>query len=300
MSVRMLDATASDFLAMDAPGLAASIRGAEGRTLSAEVIATTAPPVGGISLGELAAAFGADLITLDAYDALKPQIMGVTSHILEDKQPLAAYKRLLGRPIAVNLVVAPDNLTLNGRQAIPEHFELIHDQGADLVFLYARPGQGGTIERQQAAARQAGEVFGDEVLLIGVPSFSLPPPRTPQQIITYQQHIDTLMEAGCAGIGMPMPGSKQGWLFDTARQLIDHVHSADGLAWVFVTGSVEGAPPETMQQMAVAAKQLGADAIRLDEAGLSGMPLPENIYQFSLALRGKRHTYRRMASSIRR
>ncbi|MEZ4671434.1 MAG: hypothetical protein R3E39_26320 [Anaerolineae bacterium] len=55
-----------------------------------------------------------------------------------------------------------------------------------------------------------------------------------------------------------------------------------------------------MTPLALEANQIGADAVRLDEAGLSGMPVPENIHAFSLVLRGERHTYRRMASSIMR
>jgi hypothetical protein len=52
--------------------------------------------------------------------------------------------------------------------------------------------------------------------------------------------------------------------------------------------------------LALQAKMLGFDVHRLDEAGLSGMPTPENILAYSLAIRGERHTYRRMALSIRR
>jgi hypothetical protein len=92
----------------------------------------------------------------------------------------------------------------------------------------------------------------------------------------------------------------KGWLFDQTCQIIDGIQQNQGLAWLFVTGSVEGASEDAMVQLALAAKQLGADAYRLDEAGLSGMPIPENILTFSIAIRGRRHTYRRMAISIRR
>lgn len=59
-------------------------------------------------------------------------------------------------------------------------------------------------------------------------------------------------------------------------------------------------PRENIQQMALNAKMLGGDVYRLDEAGLAGMPLPENILEFSLTIRGKRHIYRRMALSVLR
>jgi hypothetical protein len=94
-----------------------------------------------------------------------------------------------------------------------------------------------------------------------------------------------------------MPGSKQGWRLDETAELVDNIHSYHGLVWLIMTGSVEGSPVENIHQMALNAKMIGGDVYRLDEAGLSGMPLPENIFEFSLTVKGKRHTYRRMALS---
>jgi hypothetical protein len=102
------------------------------------------------------------------------------------------------------------------------------------------------------------------------------------------------------GVGLPLPGSKQGWTVEAAARLVDCIHSEGGLAWSIITGSVEGSQAETMIQLALQAKMIGFDVHRLDEAGLSGMPSPENILNYSLAIRGERHTYRRMAMSIRR
>jgi hypothetical protein len=47
-------------------------------------------------------------------------------------------------------------------------------------------------------------------------------------------------------------------------------------------------------------KMTGADILHIGDAGYSGMANPENILAFSLAIRGRRHTYRRMAVSINR
>ncbi|MBL8157313.1 MAG: hypothetical protein JNM70_24285, partial [Anaerolineae bacterium] len=156
---------------------------------------------------------------------------------------------------------------------------------------------GGTPEMQVAAARQIMGSGSRPPMVVGVPSFSKPPPRDAGSVESLRAEALALLDAGCAGVAFPMPGSKQGWMADTTAALIDAVHGRGGLAWLFVTGSVEGAPQPVLQQLAVLGKQLGADAFRLDEAGLSGMPPPENILAFSLALRGARHTYRRMAAS---
>ncbi|HML20523.1 MAG TPA: hypothetical protein PKD09_02675 [Aggregatilinea sp.] len=301
MAVRLLDAFASDFARMSGADLAASIRQAEGRTLAAEVILSSEPPVEGVSHGEIAAAMGADLIALDAYDPFAPAIPGAPASVLDDPTPLEAYSRLLGRPVGINLIVADADLGsgLGGRRVSEASVEAVAAQGADFVFLYVRPKMGGTPEMMQAAARLIADRAPD-VMLIGVPSFSLPAPRDAQGVAGYLQQASALLDAGCAGIGLPAPGSKQGWLFEPTAQIIDAIHAREALAWLFVTGSIEGASTDAMVQIALAAKQLGADAVRLDEAGLSGMPVPENILVFSIALRGKRHTYRRMAASILR
>jgi len=44
----------------------------------------------------------------------------------------------------------------------------------------------------------------------------------------------------------------------------------------------------------------GADLHHIGDAGYTGMAVPENIFAYSVAIRGLRHTYARMARSIRR
>jgi hypothetical protein len=301
MTRRLLDATPHDFAQMDGAALQASIRAADGRTLAVEVICTVDPPVEGITQGELAAAMGADVIVLDRYDPLRPRIAGAPENDRSDRAPLAAYKHLLGRPLGINLIVVGDSAgkDLGGRTAQKPHIDLAVEQGVDCLFLYARPGMGGTLERQVETAAAVRRDHGRRVLLIGVPTFSAAPPRTDDALTRYCDSAARLVEAGCDGIGLPMPATKSGWTVDAAASIVDQVHRAGGLAWLFVTGSIEGAPQDVMFTLALTAKQIGADAVRLDEAGLSGMPVPENILAFSLAFRGRAHTFRRMASARR-
>ena len=46
--------------------------------------------------------------------------------------------------------------------------------------------------------------------------------------------------------------------------------------------------------------EAGADIHHIGDSGYMGMALPENITAYSVAIRGKRHTYRRMAMSLGR
>lgn len=46
--------------------------------------------------------------------------------------------------------------------------------------------------------------------------------------------------------------------------------------------------------------ETGTDIHPLGDSGYGGMALPENLQAYSIAIRGIRHTYRRMADSINR
>lgn len=302
MAKRILDASSSDFFSMNAAQLAQSIRETEGRTISAEVICTYEPPVEGVTHAEIAAAFGADIITLDHFDPDNPLIRGLPSSIASQPDILRQLKRMIGRPIAVNMAVTrqEEGGWLYTRRYSAERLEKLVQQGADIVFLYGDPHSGQTAAEVAAAAREARARYGDDLMLVGVPDVFFPPPNDEAQREKYRQAHEQILSAGAQCIGLVMPGSKQGWRLEETAGLVDHVHDMGGLVWLILTGSVEGSPRENIQQMALNAKMLGGDVYRLDEAGLAGMPLPENILEFSLTIRGKRHTYRRMALSVLR
>jgi hypothetical protein len=302
MTKRILDATASDFLAMNAAQLAQSIRETEGRTISAEVICTYEPPVEGVTHAEIAAAFGADIITLDQYDPDHPLIRGLPDSIASQPDILRQLKRLVGGPIAVNMAVTrqSEGGWLYSRRYSAERLEKLVQQGADIVFLYGDSATGQTAPQVAQAAREARQRYGDALMLVGVPDVYFPPPVNEAIREQYRNAHQQILEAGAQCIGLVMPGSKQAWRLEDTAALVDHIHGLNGLVWLILTGSVEGSPLENIQQMALNAKMLGGDVYRLDEAGLAGMPLPENILEFSLTIRGKRHTYRRMALSVLR
>lgn len=301
MTSRILDATASEFMAMNAFELAESIRKGEGRTISVEVICTDQPPVDGVTNAELAAAFGADIVVLDRYDPLTPVILGAPNSLMLSTTPLKELKTLIGRPVGLNLLVGsklPAEKT--GRAFTPRIAQTACDQGADIFFVINQPSYGGTIEQMCTAGEWVRKNLDGKVMIVAVASASTPPPRTSADMMSFADSLKPLLQAGYQGIGLPLPGSKQGWTPEAAGYLVDCIHAEGGLAWAILTGSVEGSPREAMINLALQAKMLGFDVHRLDEAGLSGMPSPENIFTYSLAIRGERHTYRRMALSISR
>lgn len=64
--------------------------------------------------------------------------------------------------------------------------------------------------------------------------------------------------------------------------------------------SQEGADAETIREIALLCKMTGTDLHHIGDAGYPGIAVPENILRYSLAIRGRRHTYRRMARSVNR
>ena len=44
----------------------------------------------------------------------------------------------------------------------------------------------------------------------------------------------------------------------------------------------------------------GADIHHISDTGVPGMSLPQNIMAYSIAIRGERHTYHKMAQSVNR
>ncbi len=301
MTIRILDAVASEFMVMTAVELAESIRKGEGRTISVEVNCADQPPVDGVTHAELAASLGADIILLDRYDPPSPMIQGAPDSVTHSATPLKSLKALVGRPVGINLLAGSHiPAEKSGRAFTPAVAQRAGDQGADIFFIINQPAYGGTLDQMCSAGEWVQAHLNGKVMAVAVTSASAPPPRSSLEIDAFADNLKPLLQAGYLGIGLPMPGSKQGWTPDAAARLVDCIHAEGGLAWAIITGSVEGSQREAMISMALQAKILGFDVHRLDEAGLSGMPSPENILNYSLAIRGERHTYRRMALSVRR
>ena len=148
MVKRILSAVASDFENMDRAGLLEAIRLAEGRTVCAEVVSSSVPLVYGTTNAETAAAFGADLISLNGYDVQRPMIMGAPGGeplpeglpIPRDFPaglgvPISAVKRLIGRPVGNKLDCVPAELRdeFGGRAAAAENGRLAVELGTDFL-----------------------------------------------------------------------------------------------------------------------------------------------------------------------
>jgi hypothetical protein len=103
-----------------------------------------------------------------------------------------------------------------------------------------------------------------------------------------------LVDAGADGVLLPLPGTVPGVSRESAAEACAAVHAAGALVMGIGT-SQEGARPDIATHLALIAKEIGVDAHHLGDAGLARTADPDLVYAYSIAIRGRRHTWRRIA-----
>ena len=306
MLKRLIDTTARELTSYNKAELLTAISDSEGRTLAAETIGTVTPMLVNITNAEFAASLGADLIMLNIFDVNNPIIQGLPQTSPEDT--IREVKRLTGRMVAINLepAVIKDgqeesvwNLT-TGRQATVENARKAMDMGVDMIVLTGNPGVGVDNEAIIQALSRLKEAVGDRVILTaGKMHASGIISEAGEKILT-EKDVEAFVDAGADVILLPAPGTVPGITMEYAGNLIRKAHEKGALAMTTIGTSQEGADEATIRQIALMCKMAGADIHHIGDSGYMGMALPENITAYSVAIRGKRHTYRRMAMSLLR
>lgn len=262
-----------------------------------------------ISNAEFCAALGSDLLLLNIFDVDAPVVLGLPE--TAPGEVVREIKRLTGnKMVAINLEPVPENLVSEdldnawkiapGRKATVENAVRAAEMGVDMVLLTGNPGNGvnngaivKTLKEIKAATGDrlvlgAGKMHASEVLA-----------ESGENIITAAD-VDEFINAGADIILMPAPGTVPGITADYAHMLISKVHARNKLAMTAIGTSQEGADTETIRSIALMCKMAGADIHHLGDSAYCGMAMPEDITAYSVAIRGRRHTYRRMAMSINR
>ena len=306
MLKRLIDTTARELTSYNKAELLTAISDSEGRTLAAETIGTVTPMLVNITNAEFVASLGADLIMLNIFDVNNPIIQGLPQTSPEDT--IREVKRLTGRMVAINLepAVIKDgqeesvwNLT-TGRQATVENARKAADMGVDMIVLTGNPGVGVDNEAIIQALSRLKEAVGDRVILTaGKMHASGIISEAGEKILT-EKDVEAFVDAGADVILLPSPGTVPGITMEYAGNLIRKAHEKGALAMTTIGTSQEGADEATVRQIALMCKMAGADIHHIGDSGYMGMALPENITAYSVAIRGKRHTYRRMAMSLLR
>ena len=304
MVKRYIDCSARELAVYHKKELLQSIADSEGRVLATETIGTVTPMLVNITNAEFVTSLGADIIMLNIFDVDHPVINGLPEVAPEDT--IHEIKRLTGRMVAINLepaAVREDgeksvwSLT-EGRRATVENAKKAADMGVDMIVLTGNPGVGVDNRAITKALADLNEAVGDRVILTaGKMHASGILSEAGEKILT-KEDAETFIEAGADVLLLPAPGTVPGFTMEHAAELIKTAHNKGVLAMTTIGTSQEGADEETIRQIALMCKMAGADIHHIGDSGYMGMALPENITAYSVAIRGKRHTYRRMAMSL--
>jgi len=306
MVKRILDLNSSDIKHMSKLDILQSIKAAEGRTIVSEVIGVFPPLYGDVSNVELVCAFGADIVLLNYYDVNNPQVLGLPK--CSGKEVVKEIKRLTGRIIGINL--EPLDTTAKtleervelpkGRLATPENVKKAITQEVDMIVLTGNPKTGVSNKQIIHSIKEIREEVGDDIIIIsGKMHGAGIADESGGEILDINTVIE-FIKAGSDIILLPAPGTVPGITVDYTKQLIDIIHKNGRLAMTTIGTSQEGADEYTIRTIALNSKMAGADMHHIGDAGFTGVAVPENIMTYSIAIRGKRHTYRRMARSINR
>ncbi len=307
MSVkRLLDCTPSDLAAYRKTDLLDAIAGSEGRVLACETIGLTPPLLVDVTNAEYAAALSADILLLNMFDVQHPVINALPK--VPETETVRELKRLTGRVIGINLepcdlkAAKSNDGTLwkmsNGRLATVENARRAADMGVDLIVLTGNPGNGVSNELIVASLKEISAAVGDRVMLAAGKMHASGVAGEGGEKIMTPADAEAFIAAGADIILLPAPGTVPGITQDYAHRLIEAVHGK--LALTAIGTSQEGADAATIRQIALMCKMAGADIHHIGDTGVPGMALPQNIMAYSIAIRGERHTYHKMAQSINR
>ena len=306
---RFLDCTASDFENMKTKELLEAISASEGRVLVCETIGILQPMLGDVTNAEFVASMGADMILLNMFDVNHPVIQGLPK--TEDREVIRKIKQLTGRPVGINLepleqgkessVETNEMWKLSGgRVATLENAKTAVEMGVDFIVLTGNPGIGVTNAAITDTLKLYREHLGEQVVLIaGKMHASGILSECGEHILT-EADVRAFAEAGADIILLPAPGTVPGITMEYVRSLVVCAHSLGKMTLTAIGTSQEGADTDTIKEIALMCKMTGTDLHHLGDAGYGGMALPENILEYGKVIRGIRHTYHRMAVSIRR
>ncbi|MDW3909326.1 haloacid dehalogenase-like hydrolase [Staphylococcus saprophyticus] len=298
MVKRLLSANASEIVEMTATELKQSIKASDGRVVLSENVVTRTPVIPDITNAELARAFGADLILLNGLDAFDLKVVNVD----EDKQVINELRRLVCRPIGVNLEPVDKTATMSeeklniveGRQASSKTVKALEKLGINFICMTGNPGTGVTNDKIVNAISETRKHFTGLIIAGKMHSAGVDEP-----VIT-ETYVDQFIDAGADIILVPSIGTVPGFDEEQLKNIVKAVHRREGLVMSAIGTSQESSDPSTIRDFAIRNKICGVDIQHIGDAGYCGLAPVNNIFELSKAIRGERHTVSMIARSIQR
>lgn len=314
---RIFDLDYNDFMNYTKQEILESIQTSEGRTVMAETVVSIMPLLDGVANAETASAFGADMVTLNVFNFEMPFIFGyddlttdmfggisqygkliddrIKENIGNDKY-IKEFKSRVGRFIGVNMEPVPKDIPYpEGMRLSKKNLLTASKLGFDYIVVTANPNTQVGSENITDGIKLIRQVLGDHILIIAGKMHGAGGGN-----IYSEDVIEEFVKAGADVVLIPAPGTVPDYDYNLVNDFISLVHKHGALAMTTIGTSQEGAKEATIEGFAIESKKAGADIQHIGDAGYSGMAIPENIMALSIAIRGKRHTYRQISRSKRR
>ena len=286
MIARLISANSSELLKMNGDELKQSIKASEGRTVLSENVVIQ-PAIDGLTMSEIAAAFGADLILLNLFDVFEPKVSGL--EVKDAKDTVKRLKELTGRPIGVNLEpVDPDAKMEStkfelpkGRIATAESMRRAEELGFNFVCY---PGSGVTNKMIVQAVRTAKENFSGMIIAGKMHGAGVDEP------VADEESVKAMIDAGADVILVPAVGTVPGFTSDELIKIVKIVHQHDGLVMSTIGTSQESSGKDVIREIALKNKTCGVDIQHIGDAAWGVLSPTETIFELSKTIRGLNHT----------
>ena len=296
MITRLISANSSELLKMNGDELKQSIKASEGRTVLSENVVIQ-PAIDGLTMSEIAAAFGADLILLNLFDVFEPKVSGL--EVKDAKDAVKRLKELTGRPIGVNLEPVDPDVKMEstkfelpkGRIATAESMRRAEELGFNFVCY---PGSGVTNKMIVQAVRTAKENFSGMIIAGKMHGAGVDEP------VADEESVKAMIDAGADVILVPAVGTVPGFTSDELIKIVKIVHQHDGLVMSTIGTSQESSGKDVIREIALKNKTCGVDIQHIGDAAWGVLSPTETIFELSKTIRGLNHTISRMARSINR
>lgn len=287
---RILSCTSSDFQKpFTREVLKQAIEASEGRVIMSQTAVESECLISNVSNAEMLSSFGSDMVLLKVIDVEHPKVAGI-----ESNEPVKTLKKLCGRLIGVNLeVVGENHLQYESGTTLSETtIQKAVTLQPDFLCLTAYRNRAGNTSEAVLEAIALVRKYWDGLLILNKYANA--------KELKEEKEWEAYVARGADVLTLPMPGSVSGVYVENLAPIAQRIKEAGALVSMSVATSQEGSDVETIKRMGIEAKQAGADLYDFGDANTNGIPALENVLALSIAVRGKRHTYFRIGSSIQR
>lgn len=285
----LLDCTPNEFSALKRDEILRGIGISGGKVLASMVNGNVSSCGGDLTNAELCAAYGAEILILDQFDAENPFIEGLPA-VKQPMDTIRMVKKLTGRLIGIRLLAAgPEShkKLSRGMIATPQNAVKAAAMGANVLLI------AGDHSSIKDALREIRKAIGDEMILFAGNG------NCGNEFPTIDD-INGYINNGADGVLLQGPGTMPGCTEEWCAERIAHIHYRGKLAIVSVGNGMENADSDTVKRIAFSAKLAGADLHLFGDDGVMGIADPEVFMAYSLVIRGRKETLRRMAISLNR